>query len=545
MKRGSFFSDKRESFFAADIVFILLVFLYALACWRGALEMSDYGAVLDSDLQTYAQAMAGEARPELFANDPALADRSPANSIPNLQRALASLLLQDDGYAAALLASGAVAIFVYYAGWYLFGRIVFRFPSLAAILSLAMGVTVWIGWGTFWGVTHSDPVPRVFFTALFPFLLLLALAGAKRPSLRPLAMLACGLAMWAHGVSALNCGAMFFTAFFFLKGPQNSLSRHFINLALCLAAFFIPVLYFLWPSLFQSGSFTPDELALFQEFFAIRWQSDYSDFGGRLLKFFSLSNPPFLILLGGTGCWLLIYKNSKGNLKELCRMFPCFILALALVVCFCWAEGELAPRYGRLPLGHELIRGLRFCVPMAWIMMTGLLALYFPKIVWRASLLAITIALLLYTTDRQYIAAQLAAAKYTGISLPLSHAAEAERARALEARKLVEMIKNRVPEGEAVFSDEDLMPVRYLALRPLAYSFKDGYIHYYNKDYPRAAQWLKIEKIAGSSPDAFAKAWLESKAPWFVSRKDDAEKFLAPYANFMDSSGPWRLYKRK
>lgn len=540
-----FFSDKKETFFAADAVFILLIFLYALACWRGALEMSANGAILDSDLQTYAQAMAGEARPELFANDPALADRTPANSIPNLQRALASLLLQGDGYAAALLASGAIAIFVFYSGWYLFGRIVFRYPSLAAILSLAMGVTVWIGWGTFWGITHSDPVPRVFFAAIFPFLLLLALAGAKRPSLRPLAMLACGLAMWAHGVSALNCGAMFFTAFLLLKSPRLSWGGHFANLALCLAAFFIPVLYFLWPSLFQGRSFAADELALFQEFFSVRWQSDYSDFGGRLLRFFSLSNPPFLILLAGAGCWLLIIKNCKGNLKELCRMFPCFILALALVVCFCWAEGALAPKLGRLPLGHELIRGLRFCVPLAWIMMTGLLAVYMPNIVWRASLLAIAASLLLYTTDRQYAAAQLAVTKYTGISLPLSLSAEEERSRAEETRKLAEMIKKRVPEGEAVFSDEDLMPVRYLALRPLAYSFKDGYIHYYNKDYPRAAQWLKIEKITRSSPDASAEAWLESGAPWFVSRKAGAENVLAPYADFVESSGPWLLYKRK
>lgn len=537
-------TQTRKNFFLADIIFILLIFFYAVSAWQGILLISGNGAELDSDLQTYAQGMAGEAYPHLFIDDPVLNARNEANSIPNLQRMLAKLLLKNDDFAVALLGAGAIAIFIFYSGWYLFGRLIFRSPLLAAMLALLMGITVWVGWGTFWGINHSDPVPRVFFAAIFPFLLLLGTYSIEYTVLRPVSMLACGLAMWVHGVNALNCGAMFFSAFFFLKKPKTSSPRHIGNLLLCLLAFFAPVLYFLWPSLSQTRSFSQEELALFNEFFALRWEKDYSDFGARLLNFFSISNPPFCIFLCGIGSWLLIYKKSSGLLRSLCKMFPCFIFAILLVVCFCWGEGRWALENGRLPMGHELIRGIRFCVPLSWIMVTALCALFMPKLLWRYTLLLLLAGILIFSADRQFVAAQYLISKYTGISLPLKAVADEEHKKAENKKALLELVKSKVPQGEAVFSDEDLMQIRYLALHPLAHAFKDGYVFFYNKDYPRSAEWLKLEKILRSGGDSYLEAWRLSKTPWFVSRKADSH-FLAPYADIEAEKGEWKLYKLK
>lgn len=544
MRQRSFFTSKAKSFFIPDLCFILLIAVYAFACWKGALQMSEHGVILDSDLQTYAQGMAGEAHPELFSRDPVLEDRNPANSIPNLQRMLAGIFLYNDDFAGALLAAGAIAIFVFYAGWYAYGRLVFRFPVLAAMLSLLMGITVWTGWGTFWGVNHSDPVPRVFFGALFPFLLLLAMQALTHPFLRPIAMLASGLGMWVHGISALNCGAMFFTAFFFIKSPGQNTIRHIANLLLCLLAFLMPVLYYLWPSLIQKKIFTNDELILFKELFSLRWQEDYSNFGKRLLDFFSISNPSLLILLGGLFSWFIIFGKGSERLKAISRMFPAFILALALVTAFCWLESRYAPELGRLSMGHELVRGIRFLTPLSWIMITGLLAVCVPRLFWRFSMLLLAVSLLLFTGDRQYVAAQYAISEFGGLSLPLHIQGIKEHDKASSEKKMLDMIKNSVPQGEAIFSDEDLMSIRYLALHPLVHTFKDGYVFYYNKDYPHSAEWLKMEKTLRSAPDAYVDAWLLSSAPWFISRKKDLGRLLAPHAQLVDQAGEWRLYKR-
>lgn len=145
---------------------------------------------------------------------------TPANSIWNLERFTARLLTPGNDYVVGLFRAGALAIFIFYAGWYLLGRWLFGSPGPAFLLALLAGVTVWVEWGTFWGIAQSDPVPRVFFAALWPFLLLGALAAQERPLLRPPAMLAAGLCMWVHGISALNTGAMFFLAFA-LHRPQG------------------------------------------------------------------------------------------------------------------------------------------------------------------------------------------------------------------------------------------------------------------------------------------------------------------------------------
>ena len=138
---------------AVDIVALLLIAAYALAALAGVLEISANGTELDSDLGMYACITAGERHPESFSADPTAALHS--HSFWNAARSLGALLTPGNEYAVGLLRAGALAVFVFYAGFYLLGRWLFGSPILAAVLSLVMGVTVWVGWGTFWGVTHS------------------------------------------------------------------------------------------------------------------------------------------------------------------------------------------------------------------------------------------------------------------------------------------------------------------------------------------------------------------------------------------------------
>ena len=280
--------DSRQSGLSVwDPVFVAIIAAYCWLILQGIMPLSGYGALIDSDLQTYAQGMAGAASPQLFVTDPVLHASSPANSIPNLERWLAERLTPGNAWPTGLLRAGCLAIFCFYCGWYCLGRWLFGAPVLAALLALACGITIWVGWGTFWGVAHSDPVPRVFFAAILPFILWLAFAGLKRAPIRPLACFCAGCAIWIHGVSALNCGAMLLTCYLLLRAPHASLRSHLLWLLLSGAAFLGPVLVFLWPTLSQSQKFSPAELAVFQELFNLRWQADYGHFTRRLASFLS------------------------------------------------------------------------------------------------------------------------------------------------------------------------------------------------------------------------------------------------------------------
>ena len=116
------------------------------------------------------------------------------------------------------------ASFLHFLAYYILGRCLFRSPSLAALLSILMSIAVHWSFGTFWGSMRSDPVPRIFYADLWPFLLLLACAAVKRPSLQPVVMFLSGCAMLVHTVSALMGGAMFFMAFFPALAGQGTVA---------------------------------------------------------------------------------------------------------------------------------------------------------------------------------------------------------------------------------------------------------------------------------------------------------------------------------
>lgn len=500
----------------ADVSFVCVAAFYSWLILQGIVPLSGNGAIIDSDLQTYAQGMAGAAKPWLFQADPALRLVSPANSIPNLERWLGGLLAPGDAWATGLLKAGCLAIFVFLCGWYLLGRWLYGAPVLAALLAVVCSITVWTGWGTFWGVLHSDPVPRVFFSAVMPFLLLLLFLGLKYPGLRPFAALLTGCSIWIHGVSAINCGAMLLSCYLFIPCPDSRATRHFGIFCACVAAFLLPVLIFLWPSLIQGHKFSEEEISIFKSLFALRWQQDYGHFARRLLNFVSPKEAPFPILASAIVAWLAILIGGKNRVRILCKVVPACCFGIIAVALASWAESSLAPKIGRLPMGHELVRGLRFLIPLSWLLIVGGVGVITGK--WlRKFLLALGIALVaFFSQDRQHYAAIYALQNLTGMNFSEEIALEAGKSAALF--DLFKEVGKIVPEGEAIYCPVDAMQVRYISGRPLIHSFKDGYIFFYNKDVRGSEEWLKLEKVKADS--GIAGAWELSGAPWLLCPAD-------------------------
>ena len=226
---------------------LLLVLLAALFCWcalQGTLDLNPQGIGMDSDLQNYAQIMEAGECPAAFARDPVAFFFPQDPGVPNLLTALAGLLPDGDNAATDMLRVGALGVFLHFLAYYILGRCLFRSPSLAALLSILMSIAVHWSFGTFWGSMRSDPVPRIFYADLWPFLLLPACAAVKRPSLQPVVMFLSGCAMLVHTVSALMGGAMFFMAFFLLWRDRG-LWRHAGLSLLNLLSFAVPVVIYL------------------------------------------------------------------------------------------------------------------------------------------------------------------------------------------------------------------------------------------------------------------------------------------------------------
>ena len=532
---------------AVDVLFVVLAACYALLVASGIVPLSGHGANLDSDLSVYAYSMVRADNPQYFQADEILREPTPANSLWNLQQFVAELLTPGDQYAVGLLWAGAFIIFAYLVGMYLLGRWLYGSPGPALILALLMSVTVWVGWGTFWGVTHSDPVPRTFFAALWPFMLMGAVVAMRHALWRPVAMLAAGLGMWVHGLGALNTGAMFFVAFFFCRPAGWSWTKHLGNLVLCLVFFFVPVLTFLWPSLGQKQAFSPADIQMFYDLFSQRWAKDYGRFAERLALFLSWGKPTFWILLAGFASWLVVRRNGSPRLRQLAAMCPAFVLALALVSTFSWLESLLAPPMGRLPMAHEFVRGLRYLIPLAWIMLVGVLALFWPRMAaWlRVGLCVLAVLLMLLCNgDRQNVAALYSIAEHTGLPMPYMSRAERASGEAKKHHEALVALREATMPNDVVFSNAGDMGVRHIANRGMGHAFKDGAHSYYNKNPGQARQWLANEKLRLKSPAGDVDVWLKSGLPWLFCDRPEDRAMLEKYGNVVWENSGWLIVRR-
>ena len=93
-----------------------------------------------------------------------------------------------------------------------------------------------------------------------------------------------GLSIWVHGVSALNCGAMFFYGLCPFKTRGTGPGALWLALR---SAFSFSCLFsaFSGHPLMQARNFSQEELAVFHNLFDLRWAADYSNSGSQAPAF--------------------------------------------------------------------------------------------------------------------------------------------------------------------------------------------------------------------------------------------------------------------
>lgn len=538
----------------ADALIMVCFAFFAIAACKGVLAISAGGTELDSDLKSYIQGLVAANNVTEFVADPFLSQIDSTKYTANALCAFANLLCPEDPARGILLAGGYV-VFLHFVSFYLLGRSLFARPSLALLLSLlSSGITVWIEWGTFWGGLQSDPVPRSLFAALWPFVLIAAIHGMDRQWPRPLVMLACGLGIYVNPVNSLACGAMFFAAFFFNRVPgdrgkgKKKFSSHLFCLGVSLLLFLFPVFYFLWPA-FNSKSLSPEEVAILRQVFDLRLQENFGQFGARLLHLVTPSSEFFLlpVLIPGIFCWFVVARQAgrqKGKIPALTdnwrrlfaltRMYPFFLLGLCFVVFASLAEAALLPS-DRFPQGHELVRCLRYLIPLSWIMIAAVIAMAsvrLPAVVaWLAP--AIALGLILgCASDRQLMGVNYTLARLTGIETGLSRKADELAHQAMAKRKMIEKLALTVPKGELVYATSDGACVRYIAHLPVVPNFRDGFIIFYDRNIDLSRKWLEWRALEKEKL-GYLKVWEKSGAIWMLTDRVEDLELLASKAEIV------------
>ena len=510
----------------ADILFACMSLLFSLAALKGTLQLSPLGAGIDTDLQNYAQILEAVRYPAAFAVDPIARLFVHDPGVPNLLTDIAGLFSSSENAAVAILKAGSIAIWLQLLSWYGLGRFLWGRASLATLLSLACSITFYWAYGTYWGATQAEPVPRVFFNSCLALFIGLALPALQSYGTRLLLAALLGASIFVHSVSALMAGAMFLTSFLLLpcqgEGSRFSLARHVLQTLGCALLYLVPVVCFLFwrvPVAQPSGS----DLALLEQVRALRFANNWQDVWGSL--FAVLAQYTYKIPLLSVGVLLLVFLHCKRDLlprrvQALPKLLLALIAGVAAGCLACFVEMQLAFALGRQPMSQEMLRGTRFLIPLCLLSITCLVGIGWrklPHLVAACAVVAGTLALFLLSQDRQVMAARYYLSSVCHLEVEDSALREQERNR-LEVEAM-QVIDRLVPQSESIFAPDDTMAVRYIARHPLQAVHKDGNIIYYARDIAQARIWLREQKMLAARPDSIISVWLESDAKWLLVRK--------------------------
>lgn len=527
---------------AYDVAFLIIALGYVLFGLWGVTLLSCDGLKISSDLCCYAQNIAGDMHRELFAHDPLLAVPTTANSIINFESTLATLLQPHDDLAQGLLRAGAVGVFLHYAACYFLGRRLLGRPPLAALLALLTGVTVWVSFGTYWGFSSGDITPRVFYAALFPVLLAGTLASFEKPWLRPLILFASGCGMYLHGISSLVASCMLFTVFFFHRATGDSLARHAARLLLCLVAWGIPTALFLCCSVKAAPHFTAQNLLVLQQVFDRRFLEDEGGLWRRLLSHLHYGSDNLPLLLGGIAAYFIVRRWGAPRMKQLANIMPALLLGVCIAVLLSVAETRIAEMLGRLPMGAELPRGVRFVIFLCWLMIVCAFALFWQRAPRCAGAAAIVIVACVLVFDQGRWAAGVRFAFRQTLDLPQPERVQRHMLRGQRYAEALSALQRLVPPDTPIFAEPDAMAVRYRLFRPLAYSFKDGSSYLYSQDAQGARRWLELTGIRDRQ--GLAAAWLASGAQWILCGRPKEMQDIARQGTIVWSNGHWFIARR-
>jgi hypothetical protein len=344
--------------------------------------------------------------------------------------------------------------------------------------------------GDYWGLANSA-VPRFSFQALLPFLLLAMLRYGAKPWRWPLFMAASGALVYVHPVSAPSVA---FANLLGLASYELPSTRRWLEFAAAGATFLIVALPF---ALIYRRHHSSGPVADYPSTIAAMKRLQGAEFydAGLALRHY-LFGAPFLTVTYAAGITGIVCTSRwQPSRARDARFFAFWLIGLlATTAGITVVEQALCERLHRLPFEIDLIRNLRYAVPV--LMLFGAVAL---KLLstgrpagWRLAVRSVSLAILL---------------AWLGVfrpnTLPLrdelrcllhGHAVcTPESATALEHALLY--MRDQLPLGSRILpvgEPDAALAVRYVALQPVLYCYKDRNVITYGAA-DRLAAWTHVE----------------------------------------------------
>ncbi|MXN51929.1 hypothetical protein GR158_12425 [Shinella sp. AETb1-6] len=304
-------------------------------------------------------------RPEVYANDFVFSSPQNYTFYTNASVYLFQLAdyLRGGGVGFEYHVFGAIVTFLFLFGWYRLFQEVSPSHWWSVLFALTVAVAVPMIVGDYWGL-YNEPQPRVQFSTLLPFLLLLGIRAHTDIRLWLVTFGLAGLGMWIHPASAPPVAL----SLMFAMGLTSLCSAGFLRTVwLCVisgAVFLtiaLPNMWMYYSSISQAA--TGADPSIVREALLMRYDQGYSEPLQGIWTLFSraLSGPRVALLaIFVAGACLAAARRDRKALFVVVFGLGLVLFGGGIPV----AEDILARLSDRAPSQLDLIRSLRYLVPV-------------------------------------------------------------------------------------------------------------------------------------------------------------------------------------
>ncbi|HLO14093.1 MAG TPA: hypothetical protein VK206_04630 [Anaerolineales bacterium] len=451
-------------------------------------------ALLTPDLGVYASFAAAQDKPELFISDPFLSNEKNINSYNMVEVPLIKALEKVFGnYGTACAFLLPFFIFIHFVGYYVLGISLFKNPWAGLLVSLLLSTPMLTAYD-YWGLI-LDALPRFLYQGMIPFLLALSIWHGHDLKWWPVILGGVGVLNYIHPLSTPPWTIAIMLALwvsvpkqgFWQKARMMGLAM--LVLLLVLSPF---ILNYVRSTIVETSNVIgyDETLAILHSRFSTMdnpnpFSALASFFVGRRGESFDLLW--YLVwLLGIVGIVFGLIRRRNSEQHAHLRQIAAWIMGILIVGGFVPMVERIVFAYlKRIPPEFEILKTLRYLVPL--ILLSAFYALWMAKdYLQERGILSATSSqyvfaaaslLLLFTwgisnqvqyRDFRNIVKQNVSCWLRGnIVCPLPQLS-------MDFIDVLDAVREKTPVGSRIFSEGQEVAVRYYALRPLVFTYKDG-----------------------------------------------------------------------
>ena len=487
-----------------DALIAISFALFALAFQLQRWSDSWSGIFINGDAALYTAVAAARANPDLFIGDTLLEDPGNYNfyrpiHIPTIEAL--GWLTGDYGKGVVLLLGPLV--WIHLLGYYLLGRVLYQNRFWALILSITTSVYILTPIGDDVGLMF-DPLPGFAFGALLPYLLSAIIRFRDDTKKWPTIIGCCAGLIYVHPVSA-PAWVFGLWLFYALSNPDGSLLRDRVRraLALGLVACFVALPFAaLYVSSHDHLPNDPVKVGAIKDAMEARIEPTLFSPGSTIGAFSKWLLTDFYYTYFALMSLCLLLSSSQTDRRNTTALITVVSGAVLFTVLLPCAEYVLTMG-SEVPYETDLIRPLKYVVPVIFVLsIWGLCAVqerlarsikpeYFMTFV--SVLVGLVFVFYVHMKDSHtaHFVYPTIQAWMHGNLLPEQPMTQLVHVEAIRA------VRDFTPEKSKVFvASAFALQVRYAALRPVVYAFKDGWF-FTMSNYDALLKWYDTYKKLG------------------------------------------------